>query len=115
MKTSNTLTVKRIRGGSIFKFILLGSIIGFILFTTFLGIFALMGFEILKWNDEYITGIKGLIASPFLGAFLGVIFGLFNSIIIYIGLLVYSRFKDISIEYIPSNNSIRSTADLSDD
>jgi len=106
MTETELITVKRIRGGSIIKVILIGSVIGCAIVTTVFGFFALFGAEVVKWNDQYITGIKGFIASPFIGLFIGGVFGLFTSFFVYIGLRIYALFNDISIEYIPSNQSI---------
>lgn len=104
------ITVKRIRGGSIIKTILIGSVIGCAIITTIFGLFSLFDAEVVKWNGEYVTGIKGLVAAPFIGMFIGGIFGLFTSFFVYIGLRIYALFNDISIEYIPSDKPINTDA-----
>jgi len=115
MKNTEKLEVARVRGASIVKLIVLGSVIGCSLITTIFGVAALFGAEVVQWNEQYVTGIKGLIASPFIGAFIGVLFGLFSSVFTYVGLRVYSLFQGVSLEYVPSNNQIQPTADATAD
>lgn len=105
MKNTETLVVSRVRGSSIVKLIVLGSVVGCSAITTLFGIAALFGAEVLQWNGQYVTGIKALITSPFMGAFFGVVFGLFSSIFTYVGLRVYSLFRGLSVEYVPAQSS----------
>jgi presenilin-like A22 family membrane protease len=102
MKRTETLLVSRVRGASLVKLIVLGYVIGSTFITSIFGIAALFGVEILQWNEQYVTGIKGLIASPFIGAVLGLFFGLFAVLFVYIGLKIYSFFRDLTLEYVPS-------------
>lgn len=111
MKNTETLEVDRIRGASVVKLILLGSTIGCALITSVFGIAALFGVEVVQWNEEYVTGIKGLVASPFIGAFVGFLFGLFSAVFTYLGLRFYSLFHGVSLEYVPSKNQIQPSAD----
>ncbi|MBT8440654.1 MAG: hypothetical protein KJO91_13050 [Gammaproteobacteria bacterium] len=100
---TESLKVKRIRGASIFKIIVFGSALGCAVISTFFGIFALFGAEVVQWNEQYVTGIKGFLVSPFVGLFAGGFFGLFTSLFVYIGLRVYSMFRGMIIEYLPSD------------
>jgi len=100
MDTTETLVVQRLKLGTVFKIILTGNIFGFAIVTTVIGIFSLFGAGVIKWNEQYITGFKGLIASPFIGIFVGLIIGLFTALFTYVGLRLYAMFKPIAIEYI---------------
>ena len=100
MTTAQTLTVARLRGATLFKLILLGSTIGGTLITFALGFFALFGVEILYWNGRPVTGITGLVSSPFLGAFLGFLLGVFCAAFSYVGLRVYALFRNVTLEYV---------------
>jgi len=102
---SESLKIKRLRGASIFKIIVFGSALGCAVISTIFGIFALFGAEVVQWNEQYVTGIKGFLASPFLGLFAGGFLGLFASFFVYIGLRAYSMFRNIVIEYIPSDQA----------
>lgn len=101
MKQTETLEVSRLRGATIFKLIILGSVVGCTLITTIFGVAGIFGVEAIQWNGQYLTGLKGLFASPFIGAFIGVIFGMVTAVSTYVGLRVFSLFRGISIEYVP--------------
>lgn len=101
MKQTQTLEVSRLRGASIVKLAILGTVIGCTLVTTIFGIVGLFGLETVQWNGQYLTGLKGVVASPFVGAFIGIIFGMVFAVLAYIGLRVYSLFGGLTIEYVP--------------
>ena len=98
---TKSLTVKRLRGASILKITVLGTAVGFALLCTVFGVFALFGAELLQWNGAYITGPKALVAGPFIGLFVGGLFGLFAGISAYVGLRLFARFKPLHLEYLP--------------
>ena len=114
MKQTEHLEVSRLRGGTIIKLIVIGSIIGCTLFATLAGAIGLFGVELLQWNGQYLTGVKGLVASPFVGAFIGMIFGGIVSATTYIGLRFFALFSSLSIEYLPAHQSPRSTENAAD-
>ncbi len=102
---TESLKVKRLRGASIFKIIVVGSAVGCAVISTVFGVFALFGAEVVQWNEQYVTGIEGFLASPFIGLFAGAFFGLFTFLFVYVGLRVYSMFGDIVIEYLQSDQT----------
>ncbi|MDG5813849.1 hypothetical protein QA601_02070 [Chitinispirillales bacterium ANBcel5] len=99
MEKLEIVEVSRIRGTTLIKLILLGFTTGFSLLVCIFGFFAFLGFEVLHYNEQYITGFKALITLPF-SVFIGFILALFSSFFTYIGLRLYSLFRGISIEYI---------------
>lgn len=111
MKKTETLDVARVRGATLAKLIILGSIVGCTLITTLFGVAALVGVEVIHFNNQYVTGAKGLVGAPFIGAFVGVGFGLFSFFFIYIGLRFYSFFRSITLEYVPATKNAKSTSD----
>jgi len=110
MLQTEVLIAQRLRGGTIIKTILIGNTIGCSLLVSIAGVFALFGAESIQWNEQYVTGIKGFIASPFIGAFIGFLFGLFTAFFTYIGLRVLSLFRPLTVEYVPCNTSVQPTA-----
>ena len=100
---TKVLKVKRLRGASIFKLIVTGNTIGFGLLCAVFSVPASFGVEVLKWNDQFITGPIALVAGPAIGAFLGLFFGLLVAVFVYVGLRIYSRFRSLELEYIPTN------------
>ncbi|HET7370909.1 MAG TPA: hypothetical protein VFK45_08730 [Gammaproteobacteria bacterium] len=100
MNKTETIVAARIRGATVIKLIVLGSTLGYTIIGLLCGIASLFGVEILQWNDEYVTGVTGFVASPFIGAFIGLIFGLFSAAFTYLGLRTYAFFRAVSVEYI---------------
>ena len=111
MLQTETLTVKRLRGATIVKIILLGNVLGWSLLTTVAGLFAMFGAEIIQWNNHYVTGLSGFLSSPFIGMFIGLVFGLFTAFFSYIGLRMLSVFRPLTIEYVPSGQPTEAPPD----
>ncbi len=98
MPEDRTLTVRRIRTGSVFRIVAAGAFFSIVPFAALMGGFALFGFHTVTWNHEPITGIAGLIASPFIGAFVAAIFaGLFGLLLAF-GLWLYSKLRPLTIQ-----------------
>ncbi len=97
---THTLRVKRLRGSSILKLILLGNVISLMLLCGVLGVPAVFGVEILSWNGEYITGPFAFVMRPLMGLFAGVLLGLFLGLFTYVGLRVFSLFQSLELEYV---------------
>ena len=98
---SSAIKVKRLRGATIFKIVVFYSAIGCAVISTIFGLFALFGVETVQWNGEYVTGVKGLLVSPFVGFFAGGFLGLFVSIFVYIGSRIAALLGGMEIEFIP--------------
>ena len=108
---SETLKIQRLRGGTLFKIIFIGNSLFFIPFSVLMGIFSFFGAETVKWNGQPLIGFAGLVASPFIGVFVTLLFSAFNWVPIFIGLWLYSKFKPIQLEYI-SVSEIETTKEL---
>lgn len=98
----NKIKIKRLKPGSLFKLIFIGYAIILIPFSILCGISSLFGMGTVTWNNQPITGIPGLIASPFIGIFLTILFSILGWIGLCIGLWIYSKFKNIELEFIPA-------------
>lgn len=90
-------TVQRIAAGSLFKLIGLGLVCTFVPLTTIMGVFSLFGAQIVKLNGQAVTGITGLLSSPFIGLFIAGIFTLLIGGCIVLGLWIYSLFRPITV------------------
>ncbi len=100
MKNTQILNIKRIRGGSVIKGVILGTIIGMAFFGVFISLGALTGVSPITVNGKEIVGIQGFFYSILLGFFMSIFWALTNALFVYIGLRIYSFFRPISIEYI---------------
>lgn len=69
-----------------------------IVFSVINGVFALFGANTIRWNGQAITGIAGLIASPFIGAFIAGMFCVFGWFAITTGLWLH-RFVSPSFRF----------------
>ena len=99
----NKIRIKHLKGISLFKLISIGNIIFFIPFSIVTGIFNYFGIgkATITWKGQPLTGIAGLVASPFLGLFLAVIISAFLWVAIFVGLLIYTKFRPLELEFVP--------------
>lgn len=92
-----TIEVRRISAGSVYKLIAIGFLSSVIPFCTLPGIFSLFGADTLSWNGKPVSGISGLLASPFIGAFIGFVFIAICGSLCVLGQWVYCRFLTFTI------------------
>jgi hypothetical protein len=103
-----SITIRRFTAGSSFKIVAIGVSISVIAFAALMGVFVLFGAQTVHWNRHAITGIAGLLASPFIGVFLAVFFSLFGWLGFIFSFWLFSRFGSLTVEYIsdePPNKS----------
>jgi hypothetical protein len=91
------ITVRRVSAGTLYKLVAIGSSITFVLFSIIMGCFALFGFHTVTWNHHPLTGISGLVASPFIGLFIAAIFTIFLGSGMAFGLWLYSKFRPVTL------------------
>lgn len=91
------IEVWRLSAGSVYKLLSIGTFFSVVPFCTLMGLFALFGAGTLSWNDEPVTGISGLLAGPFIGAFISGLFVAIWGSGCVLGLWIYSRFFSITI------------------
>lgn len=92
------ITIRKLSTGTIFKLIAIGSLCSIVPFSLVMGIFAFFGAETVSWNDKQLIGLEGLIASPFIGLFISIIFIAFFGILVSFGLWIFSKFRTIQID-----------------
>lgn len=95
MSDDSTLTIERLRTGSVFRIVAAGMFCFLIPFSLLMGVFALFGFNTVTWNREAIVGVKGLLFSPVIGAFIAAIFTAFVGVALAAGLWLYSKFRPL--------------------
>ena len=89
--------IKRVPFTSAFKLAAIGFCFSLIPFATLMGCFALFGFHTVTWNSEPVVGLKGLLASPFIGLFVALFFSLIVGTMLAVGLWIYSFFEPLRI------------------
>ena len=93
------IEIKRLATGTIFKILIFGSLFSIVPFSLLMGILSLFGASTVSWNGQPLTGITGLIASPFIGVFIALLFSGIFGLFLSAGLWVYSRFKPTVLHY----------------
>lgn len=93
------LEIKRLTTGTIFKLLVIGCAFSIIPFSLVMGVLSFFGATTVTWNDQPLTGISGLAASPFIGVFITLIIAGFFGLFIAAGLWVFSRFKPLKLHY----------------
>ena len=90
--------VRRLSAGSILKiclFVIIPSSAIGLLF----GLFALLGFDTVRWGYYPVLGVNGLLLGVALGLVGGLTVALANFLLIWIGMAVGSRFKATKIQF----------------
>lgn len=93
------IEIKRLATGTIFKILIFGSLFSIVPFSMLMGVLSLFGATTVSWNGQPLTGVTGLIASPFIGVFIALLFSGIFGLFISAGLWVYSRFKPMVLHY----------------
>ena len=68
-------------------------------FSFFMGLLALFGFNTVAFNGEYLLGFAGLIVGTLGGLFMAGMMTVFAATFGFTGLLVYSKYRPISLEF----------------
>ena len=103
MKTENmiqTIQFKRIKAGSLFKFILIVTASIMIPFSILCGIAALFGAHTVTVNSNYVTGIWGLLSGIIMAPFLSFIFAGFIWLFAYVSIRIVGKFMTFNISYV---------------
>ncbi len=100
-----SIIIKRFTAGSLFKIVAIGCSISLIGFAVLMGFFALFGGHTVHWNRDSLTGIAGLIASPFIGLFLAALFTMFGWLGFALSFWLFSLFGRLRVDYIADESS----------
>lgn len=96
------IVVRRLSGGMLFKLVLACNALFILPIFVLASWHAIFGTGVLVLvNDHPVTGLTALLASLFGGAFMTVAYTAFGWFALYVGLWIYSRFKPITIRYVP--------------
>lgn len=90
-------SVLRLSAGSIYKLLLVGLLSSFLPVGLLLGVFALFGADTVKWNNEPLHGVTGLVSGPLVGMAVALFFSAFIGTAATLGLWLYSKFRPLSL------------------
>ena len=105
MSIDRPVTIRRIRTGSVFRLMAAGVFCSVLPLCLFFGVLALFGLNTIKWNNQPIYGIKGLLLSPVIGGMIAAAFTILGGVGVSFGLWVYSRFRPLSLVLVEDSDS----------
>lgn len=97
----NILTIKRLRGSTIFKICTIGCVFGMLAISIVIGICAAFGLASVELDGQAVTGFKAILIAPLAGITAGAVIGMLLSAVIYIGLRIWCLIKPFTIEFHP--------------
>jgi hypothetical protein len=100
-----TLVIRRLSTGSVFRVVAAGAFFSLIPLALFFGILALFGLNTVKWNNQPIYGVSGLLVSPLIGLILAVFFTAFGGLALAFGLWLYSKFRPLRLRLIEDSSA----------
>ena len=95
-----TIHIKRIKAGSLFKLVAIGVFSVMIPLIIFFGILALLGFKTINVNGQQVYGLAGLLAAIFMAPIFSLIFSVLVWIALYVGIFIFGQYKPITISYV---------------
>jgi len=103
---SELIEVNRLNLNSLLKINIIGITLGFLPIGIFVGLHAMItGSDNVTINNEPVYGIKAFVTATFLSIVVGLSFSLSSSFISWIGLNIYSRFKNMRLRFYPKKSS----------
>ena len=105
MTIERTLTIRRLRTGSVFRLVAAGVFCSVVPLFIFFGILSAFGLNAIRWNNVPVYGIRGLMSSPFMGLFVAAIFTAFAGIGMTFGLWIYSKIRPLKLQILEDDTN----------
>ncbi|WP_157662702.1 hypothetical protein [Sulfuriferula sp. AH1] len=99
------LAFKRPTHRSWVKLVAVSSFSSLLPFGLFMGVFALFGFNTVQFNGEPLFGWIGLLGGFFGSIFLAGFITIFAASFGYLGIWLFSHFRNMELEYLPKADS----------
>ncbi len=94
------IRARRLRSGALFKLMLRGLAAPLGIFFLVCGLAALFGAETVKWNDEQVTGLAGLLAALLLWPVFTLVGAGLLWLLVAPGLWIASLFGSVELEFV---------------
>jgi hypothetical protein len=99
-----SVVIRRLSTGSVFRVVAAGAFFSLIPLALFFGVLALFGLNTVKWNNQPIYGISGLLVSPLIGAMLAAFLTAFGGLALAFGLWLYSKVRPLRLRFIEDSS-----------
>jgi len=106
--------IRRIKSGSLFKFIFTICLSAFVPFFLICGVAAIFGARTVKVGDEPVTGILGLVAAIIMAPIFSGLFSAFIWLFSYITIRFIGRFRAFTLDYVTDEEPIAEHAFAAD-
>ena len=97
--TLQTLTVRQLSTGTIYKLVACGSVCALVPLFTVIGLLATLGVGTVQWNGQLLSGLKGLLLSPFIGLLVALMITALVGSLIAFGLWLLSLLRPVQLTY----------------
>jgi hypothetical protein len=95
-----TLIIRRLSTSSVFRIVAAGTFFFFIPLAVLFGVLALFGLNTIRWGNQPIYGISGLLLSPVIGLVLAGLLTAMGGFALACGLWLYSKFRPLRLRLI---------------
>jgi Na+-transporting NADH:ubiquinone oxidoreductase subunit NqrB len=96
-----SIHVARLATGTVYKLVFIGLLCGFVPLFALFGVMGSMDLVTLTWNEEPLTGVRALIAGPFMGVLFALLFTALVGSVMALGLWIYGRFRGLTVDFTP--------------
>ena len=93
------ITVKRLSTGTVYRVVFLDPLFGAVPFFSVCGLLGALGIVTVTWGDQQLTGLKAVVASPFIGLMFTITSTVLVGSAAAFGLWLYSKFFELRLEY----------------
>lgn len=94
-----TLNVRQLSTSSVYKLVALGSVCALVPLFTVIGVLSTLGVGAVQWNGQALTGIKGLLMSPFIGLLMALLLTALVGSLLAFGLWLWSFVRPVQLTY----------------
>jgi hypothetical protein len=106
-----TIIIRRLSTGCIFRIVAAGTFVSLLPLAVFFGILALFGLNTVRWNNQPIHGVAGLLLSPVIGLMLAATLTAMGGVALAFGLWLFSKFRPLRLRLV-EDSPIRMTGDF---
>ena len=97
----NSLIVRRLRTGTLFRLVALGAFCAVVPVFTLFGVLGSMGLATLTWNGQSVVGVRALVGGPLVGLLFALVLTAVAGTAVAFGLWIHAWFAPLRLDYEP--------------